>query len=194
MTRDTIVINLFAGSGAGKSTNSARLFTMFKESCNNIEVELITEYAKDLVWEERNKTFKCQPYIFGKQLNRLERVIGSVDVAVTDSPLLLSAIYDSKKCPYLEKLVVHEFKRFNNMNFFLDRVVPFSPIGRNEKSLEEAVENDKRLLEFLQRYNIPFTHVTGNADGCKTIFSQAIVKMFEKRYYETFTTESEKQK
>ena len=90
--RDTLVVNLIAGSCAGKSTNAARLFSMLKDL--GIECELVTEYVKDMVWEGRNEIFNCQAYIFGKQLYKLQRVKGKVDVIITDRPVCLDMIYD----------------------------------------------------------------------------------------------------
>lgn len=45
------VINLFGGPGIGKSTLAAGLFEHMKIAGFN--VELVNEYAKDMVWEQR---------------------------------------------------------------------------------------------------------------------------------------------
>ena len=45
--KKTLIVNLLAGSGAGKSTNAARLFAMLKD--RGIETELVTEYVKDML-------------------------------------------------------------------------------------------------------------------------------------------------
>ena len=44
------VINLFAGPGTGKSTTAAGLF--YKMKSKGYMVELVTEFAKDLVYQE----------------------------------------------------------------------------------------------------------------------------------------------
>lgn len=62
----TMYVNLFGGPGAGKSTTAASLFAEMKKLGKN--VELVTEVAKDFVWEERQKTLEIQPYITVKQL------------------------------------------------------------------------------------------------------------------------------
>ena len=59
-----------------------------------VNAELVTEFAKDKVWEESKAVFQNQQYIFGKQYFRLTRLEGKVDVVVTDSPILLSAYYE----------------------------------------------------------------------------------------------------
>ena len=111
--KDTLVVNLLAGSGAGKNTNAARLFAMLKDL--GIEVELVTEYVKDMVWEERTGIFECQPYIFGKQLYRLQRVCGKVDVIITDRPILLDIIYDPEQDEDFKKYILKKHFQFNNL-------------------------------------------------------------------------------
>ena len=59
--KNTIIINLFAGPGAGKSTGAAFIFSKLKML--GIDAELVTEFAKDKVWEQNKEAFKCQFYI-----------------------------------------------------------------------------------------------------------------------------------
>ena len=49
--KGALCVNLFGGPGIGKSTTAAGVFNLLK--LHGIETELITEFAKDLVWEER---------------------------------------------------------------------------------------------------------------------------------------------
>ena len=167
-----IIVNMSAGSGAGKSTNSARLFAMLKD--RGIEVELITEFAKDLVWEGRTKALECQPYIFGKQLYRLKRVADSVDVIITDSPIFLSAIYDKNNDVDFKNFILTQLDNFDNLNIYLNRVKPFNPNGRNENNIEEARINDRKVLDFFKDNHMDFTTVDGNEEGCKKIFDLVI--------------------
>jgi len=111
--KKTIVVNLLAGPGAGKSTLAAALFSKLKWC--GIECELAAEYAKDLVWEKRDKTFENQVYIFGKQHHRIFRLLGQVQVVITDSPLLLTPIYDGEKRSTLKQLVFEETNKCNNL-------------------------------------------------------------------------------
>ena len=87
----TLVINLIGGPGCGKSTTAAGIFYELKK--NGVDCEMSTEFAKDKTWEENQKVLNCQFYISGKQAFRLARVSGKVDVAVTDSPIILGAMY-----------------------------------------------------------------------------------------------------
>lgn len=170
-----IVVNLLAGSGAGKSTNASRLFAMLKDE--GIEVELVSEWVKDMVWEGRTKIFGCQDYIFGKQLWKQMRVAPNVEVIITDCPIILSALYDPEQRPIFKEHVLETFHKFNNMNFFLNRVKPFNPNGRNEKTVEEARENDKKLMEMLDKAKIEYSIVDGDENGCEIIFKEIIKKL-----------------
>ena len=88
-----ILVNLYGGPGSGKSTGAAYIFSKLKMA--GVNAELVTEFAKEKVWEESKAVFENQAYIFGKQYFRISRCADQVDVIVTDSPLLLSVIYNN---------------------------------------------------------------------------------------------------
>ena len=118
-----IIVNLFGVPGAGKSTGAAYIFSQLK--MKGINAELITEFAKDKVWENNEKVFKNQLYLFGKQSFRISRVQDEVDVIVTDSPLLLSILYN--QTPILgenfNQLVYDVFNSYNNINYLIKRTI-----------------------------------------------------------------------
>ena len=164
---DTILVNLLAGPGTGKSTIASSVFSELK--WQGVNCELASEFAKDLCWEERFTTLTNQIYVFGKQLHRVQRLIDKVDVIITDSPLIFSVIY---KPEYLSdnfsKLVLETFNQFNNMNYFLKRLKPYNPKGRMQTK-DEAKLVDEIILNYLRDNQINYTHVNGNKDGVEII-------------------------
>lgn len=151
-----IVINLFAGPGSGKSTTCAGVFSKLKLAGVNCEMAL--EYAKDKVWENSLDVLDDQIYVFGKQLHRLNRLKGKVDVIITDSPILLSIIYNKEASNYLDDLVIEQFHKFNNLNYYVVRDESFNPKGRVQNH-EESMEKDDQIKTLLNDHNISYTTV-----------------------------------
>lgn len=145
---NTIIVNLYGGPGSGKSTMAARLFSELKDS--GIVAELVTEYAKDLTWQESYYELSNQIYIFGKQQHRIWRVYGKVEVVITDSPLLLSLIYGNSSDNF-KQLVIEEHRSRTSIDIFLNRVKPYSKIGRNQTE-SEAKEIDSKIKNILDTY------------------------------------------
>ncbi len=143
---NTLIVNLFGGPGVGKSTIMAALYYQLK--IRGIETEMAPEYAKDLVWEERARYFDEQIYIFAKQLHRINRVLGKVEVIICDSPLFNSSIYMTEKNKAFDNLIQFEFNKFNNINFFITRDTEYVANGRNETA-EQAIEKDKEIKSYL---------------------------------------------
>lgn len=113
------VVNFFAGPAHGKSTLAAGLF--YEMKVRGYKVELVTEYAKDLIYENRNFDLEDQLLIFLEQYRRLKRLKNNVDYVITDSPLLNSLIYDSNiNLGSFNDLVVDIHNSFDNFNIFIE--------------------------------------------------------------------------
>ena len=146
-----LVVNFYGGPGVRKSTMAANLFSELKY--NNVNCELVREYAKGKVWEKSlNMLTDRQLYIFAKQNHELDVLRDKVDVAITDSPLLLSLIYDDKKYSMFPSLVKEVYKTYNNLNFLLIRQCDYNTSGRTQTK-EEAIEKDQEILDMLRNYN-----------------------------------------
>ena len=169
-----IVVNLFAPPGAGKSTGAAYIFSQLK--MQGVNAELVTEFAKDKVWEENEEVFKNQAYLFGKQSFKMSRCRDKVDVIITDSPLLLSALYNDDKVlgETFNQVVNNVFHSYNNMNFFVKRTKPYNPIGRRQ-SEEESDALKQPIIDLLNKYNVSYTEATGDVYG----YEKIVIKVLE---------------
>jgi nicotinamide riboside kinase len=159
-----VVINLTGAPGAGKSTGAAKLFYELKTL--GINCELVSEFAKDKTWEHNATALNCQEYIFGKQSYKLKRCRDEVDVIITDSPLPLTIIYtkDEQIKKPLTELVLAIYNSYDNINFFINRVKPYNPKGRNQTA-EESDALSAEIKTLYQQLDIPYTEITGDAAG-----------------------------
>ena len=171
-----LLINLFGGPGTGKSTGAAYIFSQLKMA--GVNAELVTEFAKDKVWEENKEVFKNQAYIFGKQYFKISRCADKVDVIITDSPLLLSIIYNDN--PVLgdsfNETVKSVFNSFNSMNYILSREKEYNPVGRNQTE-DEAKEVDIQVKELLDSEKIAYELVAGNELGYDYIVDRVLEQL-----------------
>jgi len=172
-----IVINMFAGPGTGKSTSAAGVFSLLK--MHGVNAELITEFAKDLAWEERFVTMDNQSYIWGKQHHKMWRVKNHVDVMVTDSPLLFGLIYGKKNPKCFNEMILHSFNQFDNMNYFLLRKKPYNPKGRVQTE-EKARQLDSEIAVMLAENDIEFEAVDGDFNGVNYIAKQVLRQLGKK--------------
>lgn len=164
------VINLWAGPGAGKSTTASGLFYLMKTA--DMQVELVTEYAKDMTWEGRHEILQDQLYITAKQNRKLARLRNhNIDWVVTDSPLLLGTQYMTPD--YLggkfEDMLFELWNSYDNLNFFIKRNKKYNPTGRNQ-SEAGAKLIDTNLIDFMKRNGIEYTNVIGTLNAPHTIF------------------------
>lgn len=159
---ETLVVNMFGAPGAGKSTSAAYVYAQLKLA--GINAEIVTEFAKDKVWEGNDEVFKNQAYIFGKQSFKITRLLGKVDVIITDSPLLLSAHYNEQYSEIFDKFVLEVFNMTENINFFIERVKAYNPKGRfqNEQESNTIAGSIKGLLESTET---PYIITPGNIEG-----------------------------
>jgi len=162
----TILVNLFAGPGTGKSTSCAQIFSELK--WKGINCEMTLEYAKDKIWEESYKVLDTQAYIFGKQLLRIKRLQGKVDVIITDSPLLLTLIYDKSKNINFKNFVLDTHNEFQNINIFLNREKPYRTEGRMQTA-DEAVIVDNNIKRMLIENDINYHEYNCNSENVSKI-------------------------
>ena len=169
--KKALVVNLFGQPGAGKSTASAYIFAKLK--MDYVNAELVTEFAKEKTWEHNDMALSNQFYVFGNQAYRLSRVASQVDVVVIDSPLLLSNYYagDDPLMENFKKACLDAFNSYDNLNFFLKRVKPYNPVGRNQTE-EESDQIAEELTKMLDKDNIQYSIYNGNTEDYDKIYNK----------------------
>ena len=166
MTVPTLICNFFGGPSTDKSTVCAHTFAELKWKGLNVEMAL--EYAKDKVWEGSLDVLDNQMYIFGKQYHRIHRLLGKVDIILTDSPLLLSLIYGKHLPQEFSDLVLQQHKSLNNFNIFLQRVKPFNPAGRVQNE-EKSRKIDDDIYALLRKHSVACTVLPAERDTVKDV-------------------------
>lgn len=168
-----LVINLFGAPGAGKSTGAAIVFAELKK--RGVNAELVTEFAKDKTWEGNAMALGCQEYVFGKQSYRLARCRADVDVIVTDSPLPLSLLYTTDPALLadgaFQQVVMNVFNSYNNLNYYVNRVKPYNPKGRNQTEAESdalAVP----LKKLINENDISCVEINGDDEGYAAVVEE----------------------
>ena len=175
----TLVVNLIGSPGTGKSSTSYDLMAKLKWA--GVDCEHVSEFAKELVWEERQCTFQNELYIFAKQAHRLFRVNSKVDVIVTDRPLILSCYYEKKYGQGdidFQNVVKKEFNKYENLNIFLKRTKPYNPNGRNQ-SEEESNEMREEIRSMLIEKDIDFIEMDSSKENIDKILAEVYKKAKE---------------
>lgn len=162
-----VVINLFGAPGSGKSTGAAYIFSQLK--LRDVNVEYITEFAKDMTWQHNAKALEDQVYMLGETYHKVFACRDQVDVIILDSPILLALYYN--KDPSLgepfRQLVVNLHNKFDNINFFVNRVKKYNPVGRSQTEEEsDAVKHGLlKLLSDVDETN--YLEINGDEWGYK---------------------------
>lgn len=168
-----IVVNLYAGPGVGKSTLSAYTFAKLKMA--GVNCELITEFAKDKVWENNKTALSNQIYVYAKQYYRIDRCQNKVDVVITDSPLILSAHYNQDKAieePFKE-LIRQINKKYLNLDYFVRRKKKYNPVGRLQTE-EEAKNYDIAIKELMDKFGINYKEIDGELSSSDIILEDVL--------------------
>lgn len=150
------LINFYAGPGTGKSTTAAQVFAGLKKKGYN--VELVTEFAKELTWHDRHRTLTDQLYVTSKQHHNIYMLKDKVEYIVTDSPILLGLYYNKLNPTPMPNsfnhLLLDLWNEYDSIDIFLNRSKDYNPKGRNQTE-NEAKEIDTAIKRLLLEYKIP---------------------------------------
>ena len=153
----TLVINLIGGPCSGKSTISAELFARLKKM--GVHCELVPEYIKERIYEENSTMTVHQISLFGMEHYAISNKIGKVDVIVHDGSYINNIIYKKEENPEFDALIVSEYKKFNNLDFFIKRGnIEFEDYGRIH-NLKQSKELDRIIKETYNKYGLSFIEV-----------------------------------
>ena len=170
----TIVINFVSGCGAGKSLMTALTFAELKMM--HLNAELVQEYAKQLVWENRLDELDNQFHVTKTQYKMIKALQDNVDYIVCDSPLVVGLFYNfynknNVSNVYKTKdMILNKMKEFHNVYIFLERnsEFPFTKIGRLQDEIE-AKEIDKQMKELLHEYKLDYLSIISSKDSITQI-------------------------
>lgn len=153
------LIQIFGGPSAGKSVMAADLYSIMSRSSRFTTVELVQEYAKELVWQERFDELKCQKLVTNGQISKLMPLNGKVDYLITDSPLLLGLVYaeDQKE---VEDDILLNMARFDRvLSVFIDRGDSVFQTQGRVHNHQQSIEIDKKIKDMLKAYDYDFVIV-----------------------------------
>lgn len=165
--KHTIVINAFAGPGAGKTTSCLEVAEKLKKQ--GFVTEYVQEYAKELVYDNNlimlDGHYEHQFDILKEQVKRINRLYGKVDFILTDSPVLLNNTYLNEDkgtndyvtyCENVKKI----YTLYDNFNYFVERdKSAFEKEGRIH-NLEQSIVIDDELKNTLHNNQIDFATYT----------------------------------
>ena len=165
-------------------TGAAYIFSRLKML--GVNAELVTEFAKDKVWENNEEVFNNQAYIFGKQSFKISRCANKVDVIITDSPLPLSIFYnhDPLLTENFNSSVMDVFNGYKNVNFLITRTKPYNPIGRQQTE-KESDDMKKPIIDLLTQREITYQEVPGEVAGYDAIVNKVLLQIKDKEELES---------
>ena len=153
--QNKLLLNILSGPAGGKSTLAAELYMAFKKK--HYAIEYVNEFAKELIYADHQSALPNQVYVFAHQLYKIECAYKHNQIVVTDSPILLSAIYHPEYSEILPALVVEQYQKFNNFNILLTRSVEreHCMVGRVH-SLSESISIDNEIKSWLDEIEIEY--------------------------------------
>lgn len=174
-----LIINFLSGPGCLKSGIASGVFSLLK--LHYVNCELVTEYPKDLTWEENWKSLAIQGSVFGEQNKRLVRIGDAVDVIITDTSLLGSLIYRREDLTEeFETYVMSVYNSYDNLNINLIRNedAVYEDFGRTQ-DLTASIEIDNIVKAIINQYDLNCIELEPSYKAVNKITS-LILKRFDK--------------
>lgn len=154
----TKLINFYGAPSSGKSTAASDLYSQLKKTGK--DVELVTECAKDWVWDDRKIQRFYQIKIVSEQIYREARLFDKVDYIITDSPAPLGCFYEEYyfKDKMIRPMMLEYIKQRDNVIESMHYFTKFDPNRSSEKgrfqTKQESIYIDSVLPKWLEDFNI----------------------------------------
>ena len=146
-------------------------------------VEYVSEYAKELVLENRTNELDDQRKVTDEQYRRFDRIRNSAEIIVTDSPVLLGMVYgDGKIDDEYKKQIRAYHDSFDNFNMLVARPenAKFQTEGRVHDE-KQSLELDSKIKGMLDTQGV-FYGSYKRDDISKTV--ERIGQTYERLYGE----------
>jgi len=186
------VFHFISGPSGRKTTLSAGLFYRLKTK--GYDAELVPELVKRYIWKMRKSPEKVQVInnqhlMSSKHYKSYHTIVDAneIDAIVLDGSPLNGLWYNrnnpdnTSNVELTERMIIEKFHenadedtgKVLNVVFYLERMpeTPYSERGRIHTE-SEAKQMDKEILESLERFSIPFVHITSESD--EEIFTKAL--------------------
>lgn len=172
-----MIINIVGAPCHGKSTLACELFVALKKK--HINTEYINEFAKTLIWQNREDEISDQFYVARKQYQIIKDVHDHVEIAICDSPLFISLFYNEYNLNNMSNVektrnyILDKMKEFEPSSYYIflskNENLPYTNVGRIHTE-QESKKINVLMKEMLYKYNIPYmTHVVGEDDISKIV-------------------------
>ncbi|MBK6651004.1 MAG: hypothetical protein IPG42_15770 [Betaproteobacteria bacterium] len=174
----TKVVNIIGGPGCEKSMVSAAI--ILHMYLRNQSVETVPDYAKTLVWQQRNEGLKNQYQLAQRQFDMINTLDGQVKFLVNECalPQLLfyNENYEHNVCDVekTRKQILAWYHQHQNINIVVKRSdKKYVHTGRFQTE-EEAHEIDRKMRELLVREGIKYTEIEPNVQAIHHFATQII--------------------
>lgn len=160
---ETKCINLFGAPNSGKSTLSSELYSILKK--RGISCELVSEYAKDLIYRENMLELLDQLKVLAEQHYRTRVLDGKVEYIINDAPFLSSAVYFEINKTYLteikdfKNLCIELHRKYNNLDYIIKANTNFTEKeGRIHNNTDTCLRIENNFIGLMKEYNFPYKY------------------------------------
>ena len=186
MSKDTLYVNLWAAPCMGKSGTMGLVYGGLKAL--HVSAEPVHEVAKELLWQGILH-LTSQFDIAEEQFRREDRLRGIVDVAISDSPVLMGVLHEKKERAKLEADIRAKIAGRREMNYVIYRDLSsnYEQVGRTETP-EQSLAHHTRVLELIRSYD-PAVRIVPTELAADIIIADVLAELGRARHttHKTFS-------